>query len=81
MTHTGAGGAPPGPHRRRSIFRDESPDTELPDPWALDAEMSAPPAHESGAEPAREPVGEARPGWASRSIFRAATDHDDGIPR
>ena len=42
MNHTGAESTSPAPRRRRSIFRDDSADTALPDPRALAEEPSAP---------------------------------------
>jgi hypothetical protein len=86
VTRTGAQGSPPPPHRRRSIFRDDLPDTELSDAIVLRDELpraSAPaagpvpaPAPEDGAPSVRPTVVRAH-----RSIFRPETERHAGEER
>jgi hypothetical protein len=80
VTRTGAEGTPPPPHRRRSIFRVDPPDTELSDAFVLREELPRAPAPDPA--PADGPRA-ARPKVvrAHRSIFRPEAEHVDGVER
>jgi len=90
VTRTGAEGTPPPPHRRRSIFRVDPPDTELSDAFVLRDELpraSAPTARPVPA-PAPDPAPAEGPRTARpkavrahRSIFRPEAEHHVGRER
>jgi hypothetical protein len=86
VTRTGAEGTPPPPHRRRSIFRVDPPDTDLSEASVLRDEL--PRASAPAAAPAPDPAPAdgprtARPKVvrAHRSIFRPEAEHHDGPGR
>ena len=89
MTRTGAEGTPPPPHRRRSIFRDDPPDTELSDALVLRDEL--PRASAPAAVPVPAPAPDPAPAdgpravrpvvRAHRSIFRPEAEQQTGPAR